>query len=106
MQEQLHMQVALMAKSIGRITDVAAALEDCRSGPSRGAKSSSSKSKSGPAAKIVKRQVADSDEEVEAEEGGEQQDGEGVAVQDDAEEKRNEEVRVVVFGCGGLRGVC
>ncbi|KAJ9100599.1 hypothetical protein QFC21_003643 [Naganishia friedmannii] len=93
MQEQLHGQITLMSRSISRITDVAAALEDCRSGLRT--KSSSSKSKSGSATKIVKRQVADSDEEVEAEEGGEQE-GDGVPVQDDAEEKRNEETAIAL----------
>ncbi|KAJ9122329.1 hypothetical protein QFC22_001750 [Naganishia vaughanmartiniae] len=92
MGEQLHLQITLMSKSIGRITDVAAALEDCRSSLRTKSSSSSSKpSKSG--GKIVKRQRADSDEEVEAEEGGEQE-GEEAAVQDDAEEKRNEEATI------------
>jgi uncharacterized protein YdbL (DUF1318 family) len=83
MQHTLQNQIAIMDKSITRITEVAIALEDCRGLPSK--KSSNAK----PTQAKGKAKVSGSDDGMDAEENA---DAEAEPVVDDAEEKRHEEV--------------
>lgn len=89
MQELLQSQIAIMEKSISRITDVAIALEDSRWG--RPAKASS---KPKPTQTKGKGKVSGSDDDMDAENNDEQ---EAAPVVDDAEEKRNEQVTKSTF---------
>jgi hypothetical protein len=89
-QEVFQSQIKTMENSIGKIQDVACALEDCRWGlPAK----SSSKSKAAPQKSKVKGQGRMSEGEDE-----EQDDQEGSADVDDAAEKRNEDVGALASG--------
>lgn len=88
MQNTLQTQIGIMDKSILRITDVAIALEDCRSLPTK----TSSKPKSTQAK--GKTIVSGSDDGMDVEEND---DADVEPVVDDAEEKRHEGVNRLAY---------